>query len=147
MKFPFANEPPLFGATSFDDATILVEQSLSTFGDPDAIFLASCGDKKYAFFIEAKVAGRKNPKRERNNLTNRFFTISSKISQTGWTLILNTEKIKPYLHQICLHNYSTNNNSSSTISTPLKTASLLAVGHRETAERAGAILSFAVRGT
>ena len=49
-KFPLTDKKPSFGA-----ATILVEQSLSQFGDADAIVLISSSTAKSTIFVEAKV--------------------------------------------------------------------------------------------
>ena len=52
--FPFTDKPPL------GRATVLVEQSLSDFGDADTIILIESDAKKCAIFVEAKVqAGAK----------------------------------------------------------------------------------------
>ena len=54
MKFPLTDDKPLRG-----NALVLVEQSLSDFGDADAVVLIqSDANKKCAIFIEAKVGAK-----------------------------------------------------------------------------------------
>ena len=54
MKFPLTDDKPLRG-----NAIVLVEQSLSDFGDADAVVLIqSDANKKCAIFIEAKVGAK-----------------------------------------------------------------------------------------
>lgn len=49
-KFPLTDNKPSTG-----DSTVLVEQSLSQFGDADAIFLTSSNSANCTIFVEAKV--------------------------------------------------------------------------------------------
>jgi len=51
VHFPFLTR----NAASFTEATVLVEQSLSDFGDADAVMLLRGGDGPLAVFVEAKV--------------------------------------------------------------------------------------------
>ena len=54
-KFPFVDSPSLDG-----ELNIIIESSLSNFGDPDVVVLIDSGDTKSTVFIEAKVAAQKN---------------------------------------------------------------------------------------
>jgi hypothetical protein len=50
-RFPMRQQEPI----SLVKATVLLEQSLSDFGDADAILLLETTDKSSAVFVEAKV--------------------------------------------------------------------------------------------
>lgn len=60
FRFPFVADGEFPTCSEIESAQIFIEQSFSTFGTPDVVFLLSCaGNQRHALFVEAKIGARK----------------------------------------------------------------------------------------